>query len=280
MTRTTAQKLAPRTDPSTSWVELHALGARLVLDLGDATPEQVERVRALWHLCIAGDDGSGSSRPRVDAGTLSVGDRFAQIDESDPDSESGVLMQLTQDVTRTLIAAQVGRVLMLHAGALAHPETGASIVYVAPGGTGKTTLTRTLGPGLAYLTDETVAITETGEILPYPKPLSIRPAPFRGIKHETAPAALGLRAPEVTPWVAGVVVLRREAPGEHVEAEPVELFDALTMLAPESSSLDKLNRPLHRLAELLDRTGGLRRLHYVEATALAPFVAEVTGRTR
>ena len=38
---------------------------------------------------------------------------------------------------------------MFHAGGLANLDTGATIAFVAPGGTGKTTLVRTLGPGRA-----------------------------------------------------------------------------------------------------------------------------------
>lgn len=51
---------------------------------------------------------------------------------------------------------------------------GASLVYVAPGSTGKTTLSQLLGQRFGYLTDETVGIADDGTIFPYPKPLSVR----------------------------------------------------------------------------------------------------------
>lgn len=71
-------------------------------------------------------------------------------------------MLTTQDITRALIAAQIGTLLMLHAGAVSDPVTGRSLVYVAAGGTGKTTLTRRLGQRFGYLTDETVGIDKAG----------------------------------------------------------------------------------------------------------------------
>lgn len=41
-----------------------------------------------------------------------------------------------------LISTQTGRLLMFHAGAVAHPVIGRSLVFIAEGGTGKTTLAR------------------------------------------------------------------------------------------------------------------------------------------
>ena len=35
------------------------------------------------------------------------------------------------------LAARAGQLLMFHAGAVAHPETGRALVFVAPGGTAR-----------------------------------------------------------------------------------------------------------------------------------------------
>ena len=268
-------------DPD-SPVDLLTLGVCLQVGLAGASPAQVDRFRTLWQLCLADSPGARlqGAGGAVDGGRLDVGDRFAALSADDPHAESRLLMHVTQEITRALIEAQAGRVILLHAGALADPCTGASIVYVAPGGTGKTTLSHTLGPELAYLTDETVAITSAGVILPYPKPLSIRRDPYDGLKDETGPTSLGLRLPDVTPWVAGVVLLRRDGGAHAVSIEQVEVLDALVKLAPESSSLARLPRALQQVAHLLESTGGLQVLCYDEATTLRSAVLEITGRTR
>ena len=166
----------------------------------------------------------------------------------DPDRLAKRLMTTTQDITRALIRSQRGRLLMLHAGAVSHPETGESLVYVAPGGTGKTTLSRLLGRSFGYLTDETVGLDATGTILPYPKPLSVR-ADQPGLKHEVSPDALGLLPAPAQPRVARVVLLDRRVDAHEAEVEEVGFMDALFALTEQSSSLPMLDRPLHRLAD-------------------------------
>ena len=255
------------------FLELSALGARLRIDLRGVPAESVQHLRAVWHLCLISSDTAA-----LDAGVVDAGEWFTP--GATPTGHSGALMRLTQEVTRRLIAARAGTVLMLHAGALAHPVTGASVVYVAPGGTGKTTLSRKLGPALRYLTDETVAVTAASEILPYPKPLSVRREPHDGIKDECAPGSLGLHPTAVPPWVAGIVVLAREPDLKEPITELVGLLDALMMVGPETSSLALLDRPLHRLADLIESTGGLRMLRYSEAEQLLPVIHEITSRTR
>ncbi|MGD8214493.1 hypothetical protein [Aestuariimicrobium sp. Y1814] len=187
------------------------------------------------------------------------------------------LQRLSQDVTHHLIAAQTGRLLMFHAGAVSHPQTGASVVFVAPSGTGKTTLSGLLGTTNGYLTDETVGVDPTtGRIHPYPKPLSIASGqPWRKI--ETSPHTLGLLPAHPQPTVARVVLLRRQADIEDQSPTVQHLgtLDAVAALIPESSALNRLPRPLHTVAELLDRTGPLARLTYREAGDLVPVLSDV-----
>ena len=115
-----------------------------------------------------------------------------------------LLLQLaTQRVTYQAIHANIGSLLMFHAAAVCHPETGAALVAIAPGGTGKTTVCRTLGRGRGYLSDETVGVRADNTIVPYPKPLSVRRTDWDA-KDETDPRSIGLAATAVTPYVAAM----------------------------------------------------------------------------
>lgn len=245
-----------------------------VLDLTFAGTVQAVFVDAIvdaWSRCLA-DTASRHSAAFRAAEPLAVAGPTDDTDEA----IRCALQRLSQDVTRHLIAAQTGRLLMFHAGAVSHPATGASVVFVAPSGTGKTTLSRHLGRTHGYLTDETVGIEPaTGRLHPYPKPLSIAPAhDDRWRKVETSPDALGLLPAHPTPWVARVVLLTREHhPGAPAHAEELGTLDAVAALIPETSALNRLPRPLHTVADLLDRTGPLVRLTYREASDLVPLVS-------
>ncbi|MGO4599357.1 hypothetical protein [Terrabacter sp. 2RAF25] len=250
---------------TTPAVTVRALDVVVRIDLGD--PGLLPAIEQAWHLCLAEDHEP---------------DAVVRVPDHDgtPDSVARSLQLLTQSVTLAAIGARAGRDVMLHAGGLSHPVTGASIAYVAPGGTGKTTVTTTLGRGRGYLSDETVAVRCDGAIVSYPKPLSIR-RPDGGIKDETAPGALGLAAACPEPWLAGIVALRRDlAPGSPIDVVDVPILDALVMLAPESSSLARLDGPLRRLADVVEMGGGLRLVHFAEARQLEPLVAGVLGRSR
>ncbi|WP_256842593.1 hypothetical protein [Ornithinimicrobium cryptoxanthini] len=195
--------------------------------------------------------------------------------------ERMLLQRLTQQVTRAVIAERTGDLLMLHAGALSHRDTGAAAIFIAPGGTGKSTACRVLGPERAYLSDETVGIRRDGTIAPYLKPISTRRADWSGIKDEVAPSALELVAPPVPAWVAGVLVLRREPERqEPPEITTLQTLEALTEIAPETSGFMATERPLTWLAQVLESTGGVRRVTYGAAEDLRPLVDEICGRQR
>lgn len=254
-------------------LRIFALGA--VMDLTFAEPVSatfVDAVAHAWSRCLADGATTGAVLASPSAASLTVG---APRDESD-ESTRAALQRLSQDVTHHLIASQAGRLLMFHAGALCHPETGASVVFVAPSGTGKTTLARLLGRTHGYLTDETVGIEPaTGRIYAYPKPLSIGLSTDRR-KFETSPDDLGLLLAHASPTVTGIVLLHR-AEGAHVSAHADELgtLDAVAALIPETSALNRLPRPLHAMAALLDRTGPVIGLTYCEARHLAPVVSDL-----
>ncbi|AZP39123.1 hypothetical protein DUY81_16135 [Acidipropionibacterium acidipropionici] len=257
-------------------LRLSGVGSRVDLEIGDRATGLVEALTRAWSRCLSPEEGT----PSADSETPSVRiDLTAEpgpgLAASSPDPDA-LLTATTQAVTHAFITAGTGAHLMFHAGALAHPRTNDAVVLVAPGGTGKTTLTRTLGTRYRYLTDETVAVDARGSALPYPKPLSIR-TPGRTHKVETSPDDLGLLADAGPAQVARLLLLDR---GEHHTAPQVEemnLFDAVMELAPQTSALSALDAGLHRLAGLIAATGPVLKVHYRDAGTLWPLVADLIG---
>jgi hypothetical protein len=253
-------------------VKVRALG--VVVAIRVPRPELREAVEHSWQACLVQEDGDEDGDLRA-AGTVVL----REPHDDHADSLAGSLQMLTQDVTTAAIKSRAGSVLLFHAGGLSNLETGASVVFVAPGGTGKTTLVRTLGPGRGYISDETIAVGADGRITPYAKPLSVRRAEAPHIKDEIPPGELGLALPAADPWLASIVVLRRDRePGTPAEVEVVDLLDALVLLAPETSSLAEVEAPLRTLADLVERSGGLHLVHYSDAVDLEPLVGELLGR--
>ena len=248
-------------------VHVDALGATIAIALPD------QRLRApvalAWSAC--------RTTPVVECPSVTAPEL---VRDASADDVARALQSLTQLVTRAAILARAGELMMFHASALCDQRSGATIAMVAPGGTGKTTLVRALGPGRGYVTDETVAVAADRSIAAYSKPLSVRRAE-PGPKDEVAPSSLGLRPPEVQPWLAGMVLLRRDREaGDALVVEALDVLDALVLLAPETSALASFDRPLHQLADLVESVGGLRCVHYHDAADVEPLVAEVLGRSR
>ena len=242
-------------------------GLGTVLDVtctGEAADELASSMRTAWSRCLL-DDARTESGLTVEA----------HLD--DPAALVPRLMHTTQEITRALISAQAGRLLMLHAGAVSRCDTGESLVYVAAGGTGKTTLTRRLGRRFGYLTDETVGITASGAILPYPKPLSIRRRDNAFLKDEPSPDSLGLRPAPTSPRASRVVFLTRDADATTAEIEELTTMDAVFAAMAETSSLARLDRPLNRLADLLEAAGPPLRVRYAEAADIEDDLADLLG---
>nr|NLI51545.1 hypothetical protein [Propionibacterium sp.] len=224
--------------------------ARCLLDVGDAADPESDAVVACLH--GPGEEPDGAS---------ATGTELASV-----------LQQLTQQVTYAKIAAQTGRLLMLHAGAVAGAD-GDAIAFVAPGGTGKTTLVRRLGRRFGYLTDETVAVDADARVHPYPKPLSLR-GDAAGPKAETSPDDLGLVRPPAFCRLRRLVLLARS--DDHAgppRQEALTRFEAIAALAPETSALSALPRPLHWLDDLLAGLAPVVRLHYREVDTVLDTVA-------
>jgi hypothetical protein len=259
-------------DTPRAWeVYVRVLGVVVKILVGNA--ELSAEVRRVWASCLVGQPPPAAQPAAV------VTMRTPEV--AGPEAVGVRLRQLTQEVTTGAIRANTGSLLMFHAAALSNQDTGASIAFVAPGGTGKTTLVRTLGHGRGYVTDETVGVDRDGLIAPYPKPLSVRRPGAPHIKDEIPPAELALSLPRTAPWLAGIVVLRRDLrPGRPVKLERIDLLDALVTLAPETSSLAALHTPLKALADTVRSVGGVRVLHYHDAKDVEPIVQEALETAR
>lgn len=237
----------------------------------DAAASEIERV---WHLCLAApEDGNFDALVR-----LTHDDASATLADVDAGVVQGrnlpdLMQALTQAVTRAAIDARKGQLVMLHAAGIQCPDTGAVVALVGRGGTGKTTLIRTLGPGKGYVTDETVAVAADDTVLPYPKPLSVRREPASLWKDETDPLEFGVLPPSRPAPLAAIVLLdRQDGYAGPPAVEPVDTLDAIAALTPETSHLPEMDKPLQRMAALCDNVGGVMRVTYSEAEHLAPLV--------
>lgn len=256
------------------------LGASVPVRLrGSQSDELTTRFVDVWERCLALPASDVTAEPitlelnEPNDEDPTPGPAGREVSTVSGDDLGPLLVRGTQTITSALIGAQRGHLLMFHAGAVSHPVTGASVVFVARGGTGKTTLSRTLGTRFGYLTDETVGITPDGSILAYPKPLSIRD-PKVPHKVETAPSELGLAQAHPAPFVTKIILLDR-SPGDAPWIEELGLLDALCALTAESSSLAALDRGLHRLAGLIERIGPITRWHYTEAADIIDPLGEL-----
>lgn len=246
-----------------SELRVHGLGAAVTLQpQTDAAAELLPDVETAWAWCLEVPNDV------VDAGEVAIPDHTL-------DERAGTMQRLTQSITQSLIRARAGELFLFHAAALCHPRTGATVMAVAPGGTGKTTLAKTLGTTYGYLSDETTAILDDGRIIPYPKPLSLRAA--EGPKIETSPVQLGLLRASVDPWLAGVILLTRDPNATIPDVLELPLLDAMAAMAPESSSMSTMSRPLHRLRDLLAPVEPVLRVTYAEASQLDELVDQLIG---
>lgn len=258
---------APTTIAAT---RLEVAGHSVLLTFGPGLETVAEEIDTLWSHLLSADDDGATPQIRLDyalaggdlpAGTVPLPAR--------PEASYTISGHLTREVIRRLIGTR----LLLHAGAVAHPELG-TLVLVGASGAGKSTASSLLGRDGAYLTDELTIITPGSFTLtPYPKPVS-KHDPELGAKRDLALPGLGLRAADevAAPAPAMVLLLERIRDegelGEGSSVTRVPLSEALTRIVPQTSSLWEVPGGLAALAELLDSVGGALEVRYREAAEL------------
>lgn len=270
-------------------LRLEALEVPFELECSGSRAESLaESVRAAWEWCTleppydAPDGG-----PILQTVTLVLDDDPERIGQDAAAStlrgaDLGTLMdRLSPLVTRLAVTERSRDLIMFHACALADAETGATVVLYGPSGTGKTTLARTLGTDFVYLSDETAGVTADLRVVPYLKPLSILATPTDALKEQVSPGRLGLvRPPDLVYRLTALVQLQR-VPSHQGQAllEPLTTVEALPELVAQVSYTRTMDRPLHTLADLAGRVGGVRRVVYSEAEQLRPVVRALLDGT-
>lgn len=244
---------------ATRLVDVTAFGCVVRLELGGGRVEELlKEVLRTWDWCHASevttaDDHDG---PRVTA-TLDDGQSLERVAD-----------RLTPAVTLAAIEARKGELMMLHAAAVAHPETGRTAVLVGPSGAGKSTASRVLGRHFGYVSDETVALSRDLAVLPYPKPVSLFADESRQGKAQHAPADLGLVRPPDTLRLACLLLMDRQPGDEAPRITAVPTTEAVARLGEQTSFLNTIDRPLHFLADIVRAAGGARQVTYGDAADL------------
>jgi hypothetical protein len=251
---------------------VRVLASTLKVELDDSlSAEARARILDQWaHLRVTDrGEGAASMRLRLSGDSWQAEAGLEEVVAADAASAPDTL---ASHLTLFGLRELSGHAFLFHAAGLA-TDDGSVIALVGPSGRGKTTASQALGQTFGYVTDETVAFDVEGIVTSYPKPLSIghRPTP----KVLYPPAELGLTVATGPLRLGALVLLEREPGRADVLIEHVPLVDALPELAPQSSSLWKMPSALSRLAGLVGRTGGVRRVRYGDAQQLPPMVGQI-----
>ena len=324
----TSDRPAPAADDRDAalHIDLRTGGIAVRLRFSPALARLAEETRALWsHALVEGDvepatdaeratDDGPSAAPLVFAApgedvSVHAGDgagsgvRTHRIAPDDPNAS----FEISGLVTTAVIRQLLGTRLLLHAGAVEHPDLG-TVLVVGPSGAGKSTSTVALGQGATYLTDElTILDPHDRKVTAHPKPVSrvvrpeadpaaasgteaalaSEPAPASGSApaSEPAPASgtagrhkrdfpladLGLRPGLTGAAPSHVLILDRQGDAGApvpVSARRTPPGEALHVLVAQSSSTWRVTRGLARLTEMLDDVGGALTVRYTEASDL------------
>lgn len=223
------------------------------------------RTRRDWSWCLA---------PSRDDDPAAVVAPAARMSEAD------WCRVIERELTTLTITQYIGAAVILHAGAVAD-DSGRVIVLVAASGVGKSTATLGLARrGLRYVTDETVVIRPDGEVIGYPKPLAFRRADAETPSKEIiGPEELGLAPAAERLQVARIVLLDRRPGSVPPRLRQMEHLEALLALIAQSSSVDRLARPLRALSDLVDGCHGVQRLVYSDSEDAVPLLRRLLVTT-
>lgn len=254
---------------------LRALGIEVVVEVEGLSAAQFDELARSWGGTSVDQPGQSAVVIRARLGDWGDGDDFGA------DTFERFADRVSTHVTLRAIVARKHDLVMLHAGAVADPATGAVVAFLGPSGRGKTTASIALGPHFSYVTDETVGIQDDLVVVPYRKPLSMKRDGVRW-KAQVAPGDLGLLPlPNAPLRLARILLLDRD-PEYPADAPPkveaVGLAEAMGELVPQISYLTERAAPLHRLRDLVAASGGLLRVTYREAHTLVPIVADLMAR--
>ncbi|PNH85234.1 ATP-binding protein [Arthrobacter sp. AFG20] len=261
------------------------LGTRFVISWGHAvTAEQWQRMATAWERCAGAGVPMIPPAPMEPTETLPFSASVAYLSQAydggtlalQAASFEALAENLTSRLTLAAILENAGRLIMLHACGVASPESGGVMALVAKSGTGKTTAASVLARTYGYVSDETVAIGPEGEVVPYPKPLSVKQGPGAP-KKQLGPGELGLLPALPKMFIQSIVLLDRvDRPGRSgMQDRPVApvlrqlpLADGLLALVPELSSQSEMDEPLQSLCRLIESVGGIWQVTYSEAADL------------
>ncbi|KAB1661096.1 hypothetical protein F8O07_03835 [Pseudoclavibacter sp. CFCC 13796] len=244
-----------------SWDEVAPSPRRYVIWLAVASSREV--IDALERECDARTRQTGVEHRLLHA------PRLAHLEQ-----------RLTSKLTLWAIDARQHDLLMLHAVGLADGR-GKIGIFSAASGTGKTTMARTLGAELGYVTDETVAVLPSGLVLPYPKPLSVvveSGAP----KRQVGPDDLRLKVPAYGALKPAVLFLLARDPDRvrPPEIEAVTALDGVFELIGQVSFLGNAPGGIGGLLALIEQCGGVYRLHYRDISDAAQLVRQAMARSQ
>ena len=273
---------SPKMEHRSRLIELNVMGVRVRLEVsGSRADEVVADVLATWDRCDAHLLDAEDASPVDEALTVRamLDDDKALIEQAWKDGTiasellAGVTEQLTPMITLKGIEHHSGDRVMLHASGLADPKTGRTALLVGPSGAGKSTASRTLAKALSYVSDETICVDALLDIAAYPKPLSLFPEGRTWGKEQISPTTLGLGVPPERLSLGALVMLSRNADGpEEPVVTELSTAEALVRLGEQTSYLGRLERPLHRLAEVVHAAGGAQLVEYREADSLVDIV--------
>lgn len=231
--------------PVTAPVLVRALERTVAIDAPDSLADA--RLRQQWSRCLV--EGGEPARGHV-----------PYLGKS---GENSTEYTVTSGVTLQLIEMRAGELLMLHAAGIADPQTGAVTALIANSGTGKTTAAQRLcANDFGYITDETVAVTASGTVLPFPKPLSVI-VDGEEHKHQHGPDELGLLPAPPHPTLRRLVLLSRDSAHEGPpQLRQVDLLDGILQMLPQLSYLTRLPDPLALIVSHVRSCGGIHHLLY------------------
>jgi hypothetical protein len=144
---------------------------------------------------------------------------------------------------RIAVAALCPDHVFIHAGVVAW--NGRAVVVPGPSGSGKSELVRALlDLGATYYSDEYAIIGPTGEVEPYPRPLSLR-TEGAGQRHKVLPPRVGDR-----PMPVGFLLFTKYGEGAHWR--PCRLSPAGAAMGLMSNSVAARVSPEHVLRRVSD----------------------------